>query len=64
MRKKYAVGVDGGDVLGVYYAENETEAISECRQDHLFQNGERMSHNTCGVSARDMMHNLIAVLQE
>lgn len=64
MLKKYVVGVDDGEALGVYYAENEAEAISECRQDHLFQNGERITHRTCGLSAKDAMYNLIAVLQE
>lgn len=64
MLHKYVVGVDDGEVLGVYYAESEEEAIKECRSDHLFVNGKKMTHRDSGLSAKDAMYNLIAVRQD
>jgi hypothetical protein len=62
MLNKYTVGIDYEEPLGVYYAEDEKAAISECKQDHLFQYGKRLTHKLCRAVGSASAPNLIAVL--
>ncbi len=61
MLYKYEVGTEEDGCLGVYYAETEEEALDECRQDHLYlQDGTKLTHRSCGVPTKNLLHKLIA----
>lgn len=56
---KYEVWA-GEELLGVYYAGSQQEAIEECRSDHLYVDGRKVNHLSCGVPASDLLHNMFA----
>lgn len=58
---KYEVGTEEDGVLGVYYAEDEKEALAECRSDHYYNSkGKKVTLRDCGVSGQNLLHKLIA----
>lgn len=58
---KYEIGTEDDGCLGVYYAENENEAIEQCRSDHYYNSeGNKVTLRDCGVPTRNLLHKLIA----